>query len=74
MPNPVGRPRALEPDPKTLRKVKACASIFCTTKEAAAVLGVSEHTFIDFLKIPEVKEAWEAGFGNSRQSLRRKQM
>lgn len=72
--NPGGRPRALLPDDRTLKLVTGLASIMCTTKDAAAALGVSEPTFIKFKSdYPQAKEAWEMGQGQARVSLRRKQ-
>lgn len=69
-----GRPRALTPDDRTLKLVSGLASIFCTTKEAAAALSVSEPTFIKFKSdYPEVQEAWDIGQGQAKVSLRRKQ-
>jgi transposase len=47
----------------------------CTTKEAAAVLDVSEPTFIDFLKrYQKAAETFERGKQNGRASLRRMQL
>jgi hypothetical protein len=71
-----GRPRALVADEKTLRQLRRLASIQCTQKEAAGVLGVSENSICTFLgptgsKI--ARESWEAGRQGGRASVRRKQ-
>ncbi len=50
-------------------------SIFCTIKEAASVLGVSEPTIHAFFeRIPEAREIFERGLDMGRVSLRRNQM
>lgn len=69
-----GRPPALTPDEATLEIIKGLGEIQCTTRECAAVLGVSHQTFIAFkAKHQEVSDALEAGMQTGRQSLRRKQ-
>jgi hypothetical protein len=69
-----GRPPALEPDEKTVTTVKGLGRIQATTKECAAVLGVTEKTFIEFRKRhPEIQSAYEEGVGAGRASLRRRQ-
>jgi hypothetical protein len=72
--NKRGRPPALQPDEETMRTLKACGQIHCTTKETAAVLGVSEPTLIAFFKRHEkARETFENGKANGRASLRRMQ-
>lgn len=45
-----------------------------TQKEAAAVMGVAEHTFIDFLqRFKKAREAWTMGQDLGRVSIRRMQ-
>jgi hypothetical protein len=69
-----GRPRALEPDAKTIATLSGLAGIQATTKEAASVLLVSEPTFFAFLdRCPEAREAWELGKDQGKASLRRTQ-
>src|SRR4030088_843145 len=54
--NPRGRPRKLQPDEKTLVLVKGLGNIQATGPECAAVLGVTEPTWIKFKKgFPEVE-------------------
>lgn len=73
-PKKMGRPLKLEDDDKTLKTLAGLAKIQCTTKEAAAVLDVSEPTFIDFLKrFENAREIWEANKHVGRVSLRRQQ-
>lgn len=73
-PNKGGRPPALTPDAATLEIIRGLGEIQCTTRECAAVLGVSHQTFIAFkAKHQEVSDALEAGMQTGRQSLRRKQ-
>lgn len=69
-----GRPLSLVPDEKTLETIKGLGEIQCTTKECAAVLGVTEKTYIEFKKrCPEVEEIYNEGAGNGKTSLRRRQ-
>jgi hypothetical protein len=73
-PKKMGRPLKIVGDEKTLQTLAGLAKIQCTTKEAAAVLGISEPTFIDFLKRTEnAREVWEANKHVGRASLRRTQ-
>lgn len=74
-PNRVGRPPALEPDEKTLKIVQGLGNIQATSKECAAVLGVSEPTWIAFKKkyAPLIDETYQTGRGQGLVSLRRKQ-
>lgn len=70
----MGRPPALVPDDKTLEIIRGLGEIQCTTRECAAVLGVSHQTFLTFkAKNPEVAEALEIGSESGKMSLRRKQ-
>lgn len=70
---PPGRAPLLQDDAATLRTLKGLAQIQCTTKEAAAVLGVSEPTFIAYLKRSEsARDTWERGKGVGLASARRK--
>ncbi|WP_420411613.1 hypothetical protein [Roseibium sp.] len=72
--NKGGRPPALEANEKTLKQIKGLGQIQATTKECAAVLGVSEPTFIKFKKDnPEAAEALDFGQHEGRASLRRLQ-
>lgn len=65
----------LQPDDDTLRTVSELAKLFCTQKEIAAVLGVTERTFSSFLRDnPEARDAWEDGMQYAKISLRRKQL
>lgn len=69
-----GRPPALKPDAKTLKQVMGLGQIQATTKECAAVLGVSEPTFIKFkADHPIVAETLDAGRETGKASLRRMQ-
>ena len=72
-----GRPKGsfkLNADERTLQALDGLGKIQATTKEAAAVLGVSEPTFIDFLKRDEkAQETFENGKGSGKVSLRRAQ-
>jgi hypothetical protein len=70
----MGRPPKIVADDKTLQTLSGLAKIQCTTKEASAVLGISEPTFIDFLKRePKARETWDNGRPSGRASLRRLQ-
>lgn len=70
----MARPLKLTDKPETLAQVHALGKIQCTTKEAAAVLSVSEKTFIEFLqRVKKAKEAFESGKEGGRASLRRQQ-
>jgi hypothetical protein len=65
----------LLPDEATLKQVESLGKIQCTTKEAAAVLGVTEKTFIEFLQRSEkARETFEFGKENGKASLRRAQL
>jgi hypothetical protein len=73
-PNKGGRPPKLKADATTLSTLEGLGKIQCTTKEAAAVLKVSEPTFLKFLgDNPEAREVFEAGKAEGRSSLRRTQ-
>jgi hypothetical protein len=64
----------LQPDPTTLRLVRAIAGVKATQREAAFHFGVALSTFEDFLAIPAVREAWDGGQeGDAFISLRRNQ-
>lgn len=70
----MGRPAFLKDDPATRTLIAGLASIQCSKHEAAAVFGISWHTFHNYLnRHPEVKELWENGVSAGRASLRRKQ-
>ncbi|WP_395175061.1 hypothetical protein [Roseibium alexandrii] len=72
--NKGGRPPALEANQKTLKQIKGLGQIQATTKECAAVLGVSEPTFIKFKKDnPEAAEVFDLGKEQGKASLRRMQ-
>lgn len=63
------------PDDETLKKLENLGKIQCTTKEAAAVLDVSEPTFIEFIKRYEkARDVFEKGKENGKASLRRMQL
>ena len=69
-----GRPCALVDDDKTIATLSGLARIQCTTKEASAVLAVSEPTFFAFLKrCKKARETWDFGRDNGLASLRRNQ-
>jgi hypothetical protein len=62
------------PDEKTVGIIVGLGKIQCTTKEASAVLGVSEPTFLAFLeRHKSVREQWDAAPQSGRASLRRMQ-
>ena len=68
--NPGGRPPQLTADEKTLKLVQGLGTIRATTKECAAVLSVTEPTFLKFLKDhPQAQEAFEIGKGQGKVSL-----
>ena len=71
----VGRPPALKPDDHTLKTIRGLGQIQATTKECAAVLGVSEQTYIAFKKrhAPLIDDTYAKGSGQGLASLRRKQ-
>lgn len=72
--NKGGRPQAISPDAKTIKIVHGLGEIQATTRECAAVLGVSHQTFIATMqRHPEIAEALERGKENGKVSLRRKQ-
>ena len=74
MPNKNGRPPALTADDKTIKIVNGLGKIQATTKECAAVLAVSEPTYIKFKRDhPEVEDAYRDGAGQGLASLRRRQ-
>lgn len=69
-----GRPAALALNAATLKTVHGLGKIQATTKECAAVLGVSEPTFLKFkTDHPEVTDAYRDGVGQGLASLRRRQ-
>lgn len=70
----VGRPQALEPDKRTLATVRGLGRIQATTRECAAVLGVSHPTFLAFMeRYPEVADVLHQGKELGKRSLRRTQ-
>jgi len=69
-----GRPLKLKADEATLKIVKGLGNIQATGKECAAVLGVTEPTWLKFKKDhPSVEDAFRDGIGNGLASLRRRQ-
>lgn len=76
-----GRPFALpgpETDPESymgvLHTLSGLGSIMATSRECAAVLGVTEPTlFAFFNRHPDARDAWESGKEQGKASLRRKQ-
>jgi carbamate kinase len=69
-----GRPPALTADAKTLKIVEGLGKIQATTRECAAVLGVSHQTFLTFMgNHPQVGEVLEKGKEEGKTSLRRTQ-
>lgn len=69
-----GRPPSLALDAKTLKTIEGLGEIMATTKESAAVLQVSEPTFIKFLNDnPSAREAMLNKQGARLASLRRQQ-
>lgn len=73
--NSVGRPPALVPDDKTLSVIAGLGQIWCTTKECAAVLHVSEPTFLSFIHSHEAAfNAYDRGKQIGKISLRRVQL
>lgn len=69
-----GRPQAIEPDAKTLKTITGLGKIQATTRECAAVLGVSHQTFIATMqRHPQIGEALELGKEQGKVSLRRTQ-
>jgi hypothetical protein len=72
---PAHRPYKLQPDDKTLKTLEGLGRIQSTTKEAAAVLDVSEPTFLEFIERHEkARETFERAKENGKASLRRAQM
>ena len=70
----IGRPPALTADAKTLKTIEGLGKIQATTRECAAVLGVSHQTFIAFMNShPPVAEVLEKGKEGGKTSLRRTQ-
>jgi len=69
-----GRPRALTADAATLKIITGLGKIQATTKECAAVLGVSEPTYLKFKSDHQVvADAYRDGVGKGLASLRRRQ-
>lgn len=69
-----GRPPALTVDATTLKTIEGLGKIQATTRECAAVLGVSHKTFIAFMNAnPAVGEVLEKGKEEGKTSLRRTQ-
>lgn len=72
--NKGGRPFSVVADAKILKTVLGLGKIQATSKECAAVLGISEPTWINFKRNnPEVAEAYTKGVGHGQVSLRRRQ-
>ena len=58
-----------------LVELEKLAGLQCTQKDVAAWFGCSPETIKHRLHdLPEYREAWEAGLGKGRVSIRRKQM
>lgn len=76
--NKRGRPKGstkLKHSEELLRQIRGLGQIQCTRKEAAAVLGVNEDTFSDFLRLhTDCFEAFEYGREEGCVSLRRTQL
>lgn len=71
----VGQPPKLYPDEATLKTLRGLGGIQATSRETAAVLGVSEPTLFNFFKRhPEAHDAWESAKEGGKASLRRKQV
>lgn len=69
-----GRPQAIEPDKRTLATIRGLGRIQATTRECAAVLGVSHQTFIATMqRHPVIAEVLEQGKELGKRSLRRTQ-
>lgn len=72
--HPGGRPRSIECDEKTLKRLAALGQLQCTQQEAAASLGVGLRTLKQFFaEYPESREAWQAGRDMGQVSVRRAQ-
>lgn len=76
--NKGGRPPALTVNGQlgewTLKTIAGLGKVVATTKECAAVLGVSEPTFIAFMKAnSKAREAYDNSRGDRFVSLRRQQ-
>lgn len=73
-----GRPKGstkLQHSEELLRQIRGLGQIQCTRREAAAVLGVNEDTFSDFLRLhTDCFEAFEYGREEGCVSLRRTQL
>lgn len=70
----MGRPPSLTTDAKTMKTIEGLGKIQATTRECAAVLGVSHQTFITFMNAhPEVGAVLEKGKEEGKTSLRRTQ-
>jgi hypothetical protein len=71
----IRRNTILQPEDDTLRTISELAKLFCTQKEIAAVLGVSDRTLKSFLADnPVARDVWEDGLQYAKVSLRRKQL
>jgi hypothetical protein len=72
---PRGRPVAIKGDAKTMQTLIGLGQIQATTKETAAVLGISEPTLFEFFaREPKAREAWDRAREQGRASLRRTQL
>lgn len=68
------RKTIVQPDEDTLRTIFELGKLMCTQREIAAVLGIAERTFRDFMTYyPEARDALEDGMEHAKISLRRKQ-
>lgn len=64
----------LQPDEETLKVVRGLGRIQATTRECAAMLGVTEPTYLKFkAENPVVAAVYEEGSGDGKTSLRRRQ-
>jgi hypothetical protein len=70
-----GKQPLLKPDPVTLNLIVNLSRKGCTQAEIAALLGVAEKTFTNFLNAnPEAREAYDRGGAILDGSLRAKQV
>lgn len=68
----MGRKQVIMPDDKAIKTIHGLGVIQATTREVAAVLGVSHQTLMNtFKKFPELREQFENGKEMGKSSLRR---
>lgn len=71
----MGRPIKLIEDDRLVNQIKLLAAAQNTREQAAAILGVSDKTFREFLrKNPRSDEAWNSGPDYGKASLRMMQL